>query len=108
MRRKGKHNKESATREGEAVATIVEYSAQKQAVNGYPAKIVSPPSPSGCCASSMEQVGTIRDENGWPFVYHRCGVCGYTVRRLATRNELLETMRTWRRVGEEASKRGVA
>ena len=108
MRNKSEQNKQNTNTQGEAVATIVEYSAHMQAVNAYPAKIVSPPSPSGCCASSMEQVGRIRDENGWPYVYHRCGVCGYTVRRLAPRNELLETMRTWRRAGEEASKRGAA
>lgn len=103
---KGKENKEKV--KGEGVGTIVEYSAHKQAVNGYPAKIVSPPSPSGCCTSSMDQVGTIRDENGWPFIYQRCGVCGFTVRRLAPRIELLETMRTWRRAGQGKAKRGAA
>lgn len=108
MRDKRRENKQNVKAQDEAVATIIEYSAHKQAVNAYPARIVSPPSPSGCCASSMEQVGKIRDENGWPFVYHRCGICGYAVRRLAPRNELLETRRTWRRVGEKASKRGVA
>lgn len=99
MRSKSKQNNGKA--KGDAMGTIVEYSAHKQAVNAYPARIVSPPSPSGCCASSMEQVGRIRDEDGWPFVYHRCEVCGYTVRRLAPRNELLETMRAWRRAGEK-------
>lgn len=106
MRKKGKQNRQNAKGKGETAASIVEYDTQEQAVNAYPAKIVSPPSPSGCCVSSMEQVGRIRDENGWPYVYHRCAVCGFTVRRLAPRNELLETIRTWRRAGQKTSKCG--
>jgi len=39
------------------VATIVEYSSQRKAINAYPAKIVSPPVPSACCEFSSDQVG---------------------------------------------------
>ncbi len=78
------------------MATIVEYSNQRQAVNAYPAKIVYPPAPSECCSASTVQVGEIQDQHGWPFVYFRCAMCGYTVRRLAPREELLETRRIWR------------
>lgn len=104
MRKKSEQNTQNTEAEGEAVATIVEYSTHKQAVNAYPAKIVSPPSPSRCCPSSMGQVGKVQEENGWPYVYHRCAVCGFTVRRLAPRDELLETIRTWRKMGRKASK----
>ena len=77
------------------MATIVEYSTDKP-INTYPAKIVSPPFPSQCCRSSSEQLGEIQEENGWPFMYQHCAVCGYTVRRFAPRDELLETIRIWR------------
>jgi hypothetical protein len=103
MRRKNKQNKHNVQNEREAVVTIVEYSTQKQAVNAYPGKIVSPPSPSRCCALSTGQIGKIQQENGWPFVYQRCAVCGFTVRRLATHEDLLETIRTWRKMGRTAS-----
>lgn len=80
--------------------TIVEYSSKKKAINAYPARIVSPPVPSRCCSSSTKQVGGLQDEHAWPFVYHRCTVCGFTVRHFAPREELLETRRTWRNSGE--------
>ena len=62
-------------------ATIVEYSDQEQAVNRYPDRIVSPPAPSPCCSTGMEQVGAEQREREWHFLYMRCRECGYTVRR---------------------------
>ncbi len=82
------------------MATIVEYSSKKKAINAYPARIVSPSFPSRCCASSSDRVGAVQDEHAWPFVYHRCTVCGFTVRRFAPLEQLLETRRTWRNSGE--------
>lgn len=64
-----------------ATATIVEYSDHKQAANRYPDRIVSPSTPSRCCAVEMEQVGDEQPEGDWIFVYMRCRWCGYTVRR---------------------------
>ena len=81
------------------MATIVEYSRQKKAINAYPARIISPPAPGDCCSSLAIQVGEVQDEQGWPFVYRRCAVCGFTVRHLAPREELLETVRSWRNSG---------
>lgn len=81
------------------MATIVEYNSQRKAINAYPAKIVSPPFPSACCSVSSVQVGGVQDEHAWPFVYHRCAICGFTVRRLAPREELLEARRAWRTSG---------
>ncbi len=82
--------------QGGTVTTIVEYSNHKHAINAYPARIVSPPVPSDCCSSFTVQVGEIQEQHGWPFVYIRCGACGYTVRRFAPHEELLETRRIWR------------
>ncbi len=85
------------------MATIVEYSTDRHSINAYPAKIVSPPLPSQCCRFFSEQLGGAQEENAWPFVYRQCVVCGYAVRRFAPRDELLETIRTWRnsiRVGK--------
>lgn len=63
--------------------TIVEYSDQKHAVNLYPDRIVSPPSPNTCCFTGMEPVGGEQRERGWLFLYVRCRQCGYTVRRFS-------------------------
>ncbi len=60
--------------------TIVEYRDQEQPVNEYPARIVSPPLPSACCAGNMEALGRGQIEGLWRYVYRRCPVCGYTVR----------------------------
>ncbi|MFQ5846269.1 MAG: hypothetical protein ACE5IQ_01205 [Candidatus Methylomirabilales bacterium] len=90
------------------MATIVEYSAQRKAVNAYPAKIISPPSPSRCCSSSTRRVGGVQDGHGWPFVYQRCTVCGFTVRRFAPHEELLETRQTWRKAGQAIATADVA
>lgn len=76
--------------------TIVEYSNEKQSINAYPARIVSPLAASGCCAASAVQVGGIQEPHAWPFVYLRCEVCGYTVRLFAPHQELLEARRTFR------------
>ena len=95
-RRKGRDLDRSTDQGERPVATIVEYSRQKKAINAYPTKIVSPPVPSQCCGSHIVRVGEVQDERGWPFVYRRCAVCGFTVRHLAPREELFETIRTWR------------
>ncbi|HEY7676229.1 MAG TPA: hypothetical protein VIG69_04105 [Candidatus Methylomirabilis sp.] len=60
--------------------TIVEYRDQEQPVNEYPARIVSPPRPSACCARTMETLGRGQIEGLWRYVYRRCPTCGYTVR----------------------------
>lgn len=82
------------------MATIVEYSKQKKAINAYPARIVSPPVPSQCCGSHTVWVGEVQDERGWPFVYQRCAACGFTVRRFAPQEEMLEARRIWRNGGQ--------
>lgn len=89
------------------MATIVEYSVEKKPMNAFPAKIVSPPFSSTCCGTLTDRVGEIQTEKGWPFLYHRCTACGYTVRRLAPAEEFLETMRDWRKA-ERAIPKGEA
>lgn len=94
-------SKKTGEPEEKVMATIVEYSNHRKAINAYPAKIISPPVPSGCCSSSTVQVGEVQDEDGWPFMYHRCTACGFTVRRFAPRDAVLETRRIWRNTGRE-------
>jgi len=67
-------------REREETKTIVEYTTKKAACNAYPKRIISPPSPSPCCAIQMEQIGTIQRGDVWPYFYKRCRGCGFTVR----------------------------
>ncbi len=62
------------------MATIVEYRDQAEPVNEYPARIVSPARPSGCCPGNMEPLGPGRVEGLWRYVYRRCRQCGFTVR----------------------------
>jgi len=76
------------------MASIVEYDEQKAAINAYPEKIVSPPHPSTCCVSGMEQVGQIEEDGKWLYNYKRCRMCGYTVRQfLMLSPRALEKMR---------------
>jgi len=94
--RKGRDLDRSTNQGERPVATIVEYSTQKKALNGYPTKIISPPVPSQCCGSHTVRVGAMQDDRGWPFVYQRCAACGFTVRRFAPPEEVLEARRIWR------------
>lgn len=83
------------------MASIVEYTSHKRPLNAYPERIISPPSPSLCCQTQMERVGTQEEENGWPFFYKRCRDCGYTVRHFLPMNpELFQAY-----VREQASRR---
>ena len=90
------------------MATIVEYTSQKRTLNAYPRRIISSPFPSRCCPSATAQVGEVQEEQGWPFVYRRCAVCGFTVRRFASRTELLEEMRDWKKAGNALATPGAA
>ncbi|MGH7409578.1 MAG: hypothetical protein ACREJ6_00735 [Candidatus Methylomirabilis sp.] len=83
------------------MATIVEYDERRAAVNGYPEQIISPPHPSDCCSTGVEQVGNIEEDGSWLFIYKRCRTCGYTVRHFlmmspkamrALRADLLHSM----------------
>lgn len=78
--------------------SIVEYSTHKRALNAYPRRIVSTTFPGRCCPSAMVQVGEVQEEQGWPFVCRRCAICGFTVRRFASRTEVLEEIRSWKKV----------
>jgi hypothetical protein len=71
------------------MATIVEYSADKPARNGYSKRIVSPPSPSRCCFTHMERIGEVQAEGDEQrFYYRRCARCGFTVREFVFDIEL--------------------
>jgi predicted RecB family nuclease len=94
-------NQQSLRKEKQAATTIVEYDDRKVTRNVYPDRIVSPPRPSPCCASSMEQTGNVEDDGSWLFIYKRCRTCGYTVRHFlmmspralqALRADLLRSM----------------
>ena len=63
------------------MANIVEYDERRTTLNAYPDRIISPPHPSECCFSGMEQVGDVEEDGNWLFIYKRCRTCGYTVRR---------------------------
>ena len=71
------------------MATIVEYSAEKSARNGYPRKIISPPFPGPCCLTYMKRIGEMLTEgDGQRFCYKRCTRCGFTVREFVFNIEL--------------------
>lgn len=87
------------------ISTIVEYSAEKRAVNAYPERIVSPPHPSLCCTDNMEQVGDAQRQGEWVFVYVRCRNCGYTVRRFRCTDSPRLWAKIWEVLDSNASKR---
>ena len=61
------------------MATIVEYTDQKQPANRYPRRIISPRRSGACCFSSMEQLGAPQENGRWAFQYRRCRQCGFAV-----------------------------
>lgn len=71
------------------MVTIVRYSIDPP-VNAYPTAIVSPPAPGPCCPAHSQPLGPSAEDAGraWPFHYRRCSVCGFTVRRFLSREEL--------------------
>jgi len=62
------------------MATIVEYTDQKQPENRYPERIISPLRSSACCFSDMEELGEPQETSRWVFQYKRCRKCGFAVR----------------------------
>jgi hypothetical protein len=79
------------------MASIVEYTDRKAAVNHYPARIVSPSRSSACCFTDMAEVGEEHTEGRWVYRYRRCASCGYTVRLVVRElpdTALLEELRT--------------
>lgn len=69
--------------------TIVRYDPDTTPKDRYPRLIVSPVSPSPCCAKGMKRTGRKeRGEGGWPYFYKRCQVCGYTVREFLGPEEM--------------------
>ena len=86
------------------MCTIVQYIARKSPYNGYPERILSPPFPASCCVAQMERVGEIEWENGFPYYYRRCRVCGYAVRHFLpmkpVEGEFLRFLEAFRRPSE--------
>lgn len=71
------------------MGTIVEYSAEKPARNGYPKKIISPSFSGPCCLTHMGRIGEAHVEgDGQRFYYKRCARCGFTVREFVFKIEL--------------------
>ncbi len=62
------------------IATIIEYSDQKQPSNQFPRRIVSPVRSKPCCFTDMEELGKPRNEGRWVYQYKRCRKCGFAVR----------------------------
>ena len=88
-------------KEGQAMTTIVEYDEGRGTLNAYPDRIISPPHPSECCSSGMEQIGEVEEDGSWLFIYERCRTCGYAVRHFlmmspkairSMRDDLLRSM----------------
>jgi hypothetical protein len=62
------------------MATIVEYTDQKQHKNQYPQRIISPVRSGPCCFTDMEEIGKPQEEGRWVFQYKRCRKCGFALR----------------------------
>ena len=87
-------NHSQKQKEGQAMATIVQYDERRGTLNAYPDRIISPAHPGECCAAGMEQVGDVEEDGSWLFIYKRCRTCGYTVRHfLMLSPKAMQTMR---------------
>jgi hypothetical protein len=62
------------------MATIVEYTDEKQPKNSYPQRIISPVRSGPCCFTDMEEVGKPQEDGRWVFQYKRCKKCGFALR----------------------------
>lgn len=62
------------------MATIVEYTDEKQPTNQYPRRIISPGRSGPCCFTDMEDVGKPQEDGHWVFQYKRCRTCGFALR----------------------------
>lgn len=62
--------------------TIIRYRSDTPPENAYPRRIISPPAGGACCLRDSRQIGKVRREGRWRYIYLRCQVCGYTVRRI--------------------------
>ena len=63
------------------VRNIIRYTDAEKPRNDYPKKIVSPSTPSTCCTeANRTTVGSVRELEGFKFVYKICDSCGHAVR----------------------------
>lgn len=62
------------------MATIVEYTDEKQPKNQYPRRIISPGRSGPCCFTDMAELGEPEADRRWVFQYRRCTTCGFAVR----------------------------
>lgn len=83
----GRHAIDRTSRKGQMsaapehpMATIVEYTDQKEPKNLYPHRIISPVRSGPCCFTDMEEIGKPQEEGRWVFQYKRCRKCGFTLR----------------------------
>ena len=60
--------------------TIVTYTDTAPPRNQFPRRIISPTHSGPCCFSAMEDLGGVRLEERYEYVYRRCLTCGFTVR----------------------------
>ncbi len=60
--------------------TIVTYTDTAPPRNQFPRRIISPTHSGPCCFSHMVNLGTVRRDERYEYVYRRCRTCGFTVR----------------------------
>jgi hypothetical protein len=81
---------------------IIRYTTKEKPRNDYPRRIISPPNPSACCTEeNRENVGNIREVDGFKFCYKRCLKCGHAVRfyypAIASTTAAVKEYRQWKR-----------
>ncbi len=83
MRRIGSNirKQNSEAKANRIVRNIIRYTDKEAPRNEYPKKIVSPPTPSPCCADeNRELVGNVKEIDGFKFCYKICRDCGHAVK----------------------------
>ena len=104
MRRIGSNiRKQNAdAKQNRLVRNIIRYTDDEKPRNDYPKKIVSPSAASDCCTDeNRTDVGTIREVDGFKFVYRICDTCGHAVRffypAVEGTSEEVKTYRQWKK-----------
>lgn len=84
------------------VKNIIRYSDDEKPKNDYPKRIVSPSQPASCCTDeNRTSVGTVREVDGFKFVYRICDTCGHAVRyyypAVESTSTAVKNYRSWKK-----------
>jgi len=84
------------------IKNIIRYTDDEKPKNDYPRRIISPTRRSACCTGENRvSVGSVREVDGFKFVYRICESCGHAVRyyypAVEGTSDEVKSYRQWKR-----------